>query len=138
MKHFWAFYGLFVLIMSIFIVFWNYIKYRKAINEMSKKFLNSDVSEDYNGLPSWADNTVSFDDWLNKLPGITSPELLLCPARWHIKEECRTQQCAEFHKDFIYMIIHLNDDHKWSFEEIANWLDIHSNQTTIGKVNSGN
>lgn len=40
--------------------------------------------------------------------------------------------CRGGQTDLMRVIIHLNDHHKWSREQIADWLD---DQAEVGKVN---
>lgn len=57
-------------------------------------------------------NKFSLDEFLKHFPELACNLVTECPA-----------DCMEKPDDTIDWIMHLNDDHKWSFTQIADWLE---------------
>lgn len=55
------------------------------------------------------------------LPNLLHGNTYRCPAREEEPHLCHPDTEPPF--DMMDMIMHLNDDHEWSREQIANWLD---------------
>lgn len=70
----------------------------------------------------WWDGTYPLWDTYSRLvlegafPGI-SDMTCLCPYQIQLQEEVRVPYPV------IQLIVHLNDDHHWTFDQIADWVD---------------
>lgn len=70
------------------------------------------------GLPDTNDDDVPLDILAALFPQLTKPAL--CPACSFVRGTYR--RWRKFEEDLMDVVIHLNDDHRWTREAIANWL----------------
>lgn len=79
------------------------------------------------GDPIMLPNMIKATEWEH----ILLPDMIsdLDIPDWEYAHICPADDCSEVHLHVTGCVMHLNDDHYWTPEEIANWLDLHFPET---------
>lgn len=84
-------------------------------------------------------NGYSVGSYTFSEPSITSALQSLVPALSTATSVCPAKGCERAHPKLLeYLIIHLNDDHRWTRESIADWLDTLDIDLTVQRKETPN